>query len=71
MKRIISSNQIQVFRCPRCYNRAVYDADRDVHRLLDIENGDIFICEECGSEFEGSLGYSGLELVPAVYDEEW
>lgn len=70
MKRVIKAS-IQSFMCPKCFNKTVYDADRDVNRLLDVENGDTFICDECGSEFEGSLGYSGLELIPAVYDEEW
>ena len=71
MKRVIIAASIQSFVCPKCHNKTVYDADRDVYRVADVEHGDTFICEECGSEFEGSLGYSGLELVPAVYDEEW
>lgn len=71
MKRVIASKRIQAFKCPRCHNRSVHDVDRDVYHVLDVEPGDTFICDECGSEFTGSFGYHGVKLTPAVYDEEW
>lgn len=64
------SNKIQSFMCPKCHNKTVYDADRDVYRLLDIDHGDLFICDECGSEFEGSLSFDNtVDLQPIEEDE--
>lgn len=61
---------IQSFMCPKCHNKTVYDADRDVYSLRDIWRGDLFVCDECGSEFEGSLSFDNtVDLQPIEEDE--
>ena len=69
-RKVTASNSIQSFKCPNCHNKTVFDVDRDVYSLTDVRYGDTFICDECGSEFEGSLGYSGIDLTP-ITEEEW
>lgn len=62
--------RIQSFMCPRCHNKTVYDADRDVYGLLDIRYGDLFICDECASEFEGRVAFDNtVELTPLREEE--
>lgn len=62
----LPDKHIMSFMCPICHNKTVYDIDRDVHSPLEAHYGDRFICDECGSEFEGSLGFDNrihLDLI--------
>lgn len=44
--------------CPSCHNCAVY-------KVYENENDDLYICDECGSEFAGTPAFSGgLKLTP-------
>lgn len=52
-----SVDNIIYFQCPACQTKALVDVDNEVHRLLDIDYQDRFVCEECGEEFLGEVGY--------------
>lgn len=78
MKRLIKSateRRIQSFFCPNCHNKTVYDIDHDVYSLLDADYGpygDRFICDECGSEFTGSLDFDNkVRFKPLGEEEDW
>ena len=44
--------------CPSCHNRTVY-------KVYENENDDLYICDECGSEFAGTPTFNGgLKLTP-------
>mgnify|MGYP002515381269 FL=1 len=44
--------------CPSCHNRTVY-------KVYENENDDLYICDECGSEFAGTPAFNGgLKLTP-------
>ena len=51
------ANEINVAHmCPSCHNCAIYKV---------YENDDLYICDECGSEFAGTPAFSGgLKLTP-------
>ena len=79
MKRVIKASnvtrRIMYFDCPVCYNRTVIDIDHDVYSLLDADygpHGDRFICDECGSEFTGSLDFDNkVRFKPLGKEEDW
>lgn len=50
-------DNIIYFQCPACQTKALVDVDNEVRRLLDIDYQDRFVCEECGEEFLGEVGY--------------
>ena len=52
-----SVDNIIYFQCPACQTKALVDVDNEVRRLLDIDYQDRFVCEECGEEFLGEVGY--------------
>lgn len=52
-----SVDNIIYFQCPACQTKALVDVDNEVRRLLDIDYQDRFVCEECGEEFIGEVGY--------------
>lgn len=60
LDKIESSNRsILSFVCPTCHNKAVYDTERDVYKVADVEYHDVCICDECGDEFWAEPQYSG------------
>lgn len=54
---IIAGTSNIYFQCPSCQTKALVDVDNEVRRLLDIDYQDRFVCEECGEEFLGEVGY--------------
>ena len=56
-KVLAAVDNIIYFQCPACQTKALVDVDNEVHRLLDIDYQDRFVCEECGEEFLGEVGY--------------
>lgn len=56
MKKVES---IVSFECPSCHNKTLYDIDREVLKVSDVDYQDRFICDECGSEYLADSQYSG------------
>lgn len=55
---------IMTFDCPKCHNSGtLVSAFKDVEHMGDVNHGDIFICEECASEFNAQLTTEGVEFV--------
>lgn len=50
-------DNIIYFQCPACQTKALVDVDNEVRSLLDVDYHDRFVCEECGEEFLGEIGY--------------
>ena len=50
-------DNIIYFQCPACQTKALVDVDNEVRSLLDVDYQDRFVCEECGEEFLGEIGY--------------
>lgn len=66
----VTPKRILSFMCPVCHNKTVYDSDRDVYGPLEAHYGDRFICDECGSEFEGSLGFDNRIHLDLIKEED-
>ena len=56
-KVLAAVDNIIYFQCPACQTKALVDVDNEVRRLLDVDYQDRFVCEECGEEFLGEVGY--------------
>lgn len=52
-----SVDNIIYFQCPACQTKALVDVDNEVRSLLDVDYQDRFVCDECGEEFLGEVGY--------------
>lgn len=70
MKRYIRASKFLTFTCPNCHNNTLMDAEREVTRVFDIGYHDIFVCEECVSEFWGEPQYdNSVKFVPIPESE--
>lgn len=73
MKRLIKASkdtkEIKSLVCPNCANKTLYDVDADIYDLNDIDYHDVFVCDECGSEFLAEPQSDG-EIKFVEYDEE-
>lgn len=56
-KVLAAVGNIIYFQCPACQTKALVDVDNEVRSLLDVDYQDRFVCEECGEEFLGEIGY--------------
>lgn len=56
-KVLAAVDNIIYFQCPACQTKALVDVDNEVRSLLDVDYQDRFVCEECGEEFLGEIGY--------------
>lgn len=69
MKRYVKASKCLTFMCPNCHNKTLVDSDCDVTKLMDIGYHDIFICEECASEFWGEVQYdNSVKFIPIAKD---
>ncbi len=47
------------FHCPSCHNKTLYSMEKDIRLPIDVDYREIFVCDECGSEFEAYPQYDG------------
>lgn len=47
------------FYCPRCHNKTLYSVENEIRSPMDVDYREIFVCDECASEFEAYPQYDG------------
>lgn len=57
--KVTAATDILSFKCPGCKNKTLYSAEQDVHRAADVDENELFICDECGGEFRAHPQYNG------------
>ena len=57
--KVTAATDILSFKCPGCKNKTLYSAEQDVHKVADIDENELFICDECGGEFRAHPQYNG------------
>lgn len=57
--KVTAATDILSFKCPSCKNKTLYSAEQDVHRAADVDENELFICDECGGEFRAHPQYNG------------
>lgn len=57
--KVTAAADILSFKCPGCRNKTLYSAEQDVHRAADVDENELFICDECGGEFRAHPQYNG------------
>lgn len=57
--KVTAATDILSFKCPGCKNKTLYSAEQDVHKVADVDENELFICDECGGEFRAHPQYNG------------
>lgn len=57
--KVTAATDVLSFKCPSCKNKTLYSAEQDVHRAADVDENELFICDECGGEFRAHPQYNG------------
>lgn len=57
--KVTAAADILSFKCPGCRNKTLYSTEQDVHRAADVDENELFICDECGGEFRAHPQYDG------------
>lgn len=57
--KVTAATDVLSFKCPSCKNKTLYSAEQDVHRAADVDENELFICDECGEEFRAHPQYNG------------
>lgn len=57
--KVTAATDVLSFKCPSCKNKTLYSAEQDVHRAADVDENELFICDECGGEFRAHPQFDG------------
>ena len=58
------------FYCPRCHNKTLYSLENEIRSPMDVDYREIFVCDECASEFEAYPQYDGSIKFKEYYGED-
>lgn len=58
------------FYCPICHNKTLYSLENEIRSPMDVDYREIFVCDECASEFEAYPQYDGSIKFKEYYGED-
>lgn len=58
------------FYCPVCHNKTLYSLENEIRSPMDVDYREIFVCDECASEFEAYPQYDGSIKFKEYYGED-
>ena len=58
------------FYCPICHNKTLYSLENEIRSPIDVDYREIFVCDECASEFEAYPQYDGSIKFKEYYGED-
>lgn len=58
------------FYCPVCHNKTLYSLENEIRSPMDVDYREIFVCDECASEFEAYPQYDGSIKFKEYYRED-
>lgn len=66
---IVSGTINRSFTCPSCHNKTLYCTEHDVAKIADVDHGDQFVCDECGSCFIAEPQFNGDLKFKQCFDD--
>lgn len=58
----MSHKPVILFTCPICCNQTAHSAEKEIHEVSEVINGENFVCSECGEKLIARVSKSGKSI---------